>query len=434
MIKIRTILIIYTLILFFSNCFSQQYLDRIIAIVDDDIILESEITQAAYYMAMQMGTDPIKNPKRYQELKKLALDNLITKKLLLIQAEKDTVEADERQVDNYLQTEMQNIVQQVGGEEKIEETLGMAMSKFRRTRREEIEKDLRVNMVKEQKFMNITVTRREVENFYKTHQDSIGNIKETVDISHILITSKPGQKAREEAFQKIKGIRKEILDGQDIATLATKYSEDPGSAGNGGNLGFVSRSTLVREYAEAASRLSPGEISDIVESQFGYHIIRLEEKRGDKINTTHILISIKPTQDDDIAAAEKIKDIHAQLINGADFAEMVKEYSEDESTNKQGGHLGRVEVDQLKNMAKEFVFALQDVKPENYSDPVKTQYGFHVLKLNAKEDAREYSIGKDRELIENMALEYKKQKEFQKWIKDIKKEVYVEVKEPDYKS
>jgi len=434
MIKIRTILIIYTLILFFSNCFSQQYLDRIIAIVDDDIILESEITQAAYYMAMQMGTDPIKNPKRYQELKKLALDNLITKKLLLIQADKDTVEADERQVDNYLQTEMQNIVQQVGGEEKIEETLGMSMSKFRRTRREEIEKDLRVNMVKEQKFMNITVTRREVENFYKTHKDSIGNIKETVDISHILITSKPGQKAREEAFQKIKGIRKEILDGGDFATLAKKYSEDPGSAANGGDLGFVSRSTLVREYAEAASRLSAGEISDIVETQFGYHIIRLDEKRGDKIKTTHILITIKPTKEDDITAAQKIKDIHAQLINGADFAEMVKEYSEDESTNKQGGHLGRVEVDQLKNMAKEFVFALQDVKPEHYSDPVKTQYGFHVLKLNAKEDAREYSIDKDRELIENMALEYKKQKEFQKWINDIKKEVYVEVKEPDYKS
>jgi len=431
--KIINSLILLILILL-NNVFGQQYLDRIIAIVDDDIILESEITQSAYYMAMQLGTDPTKNPEKYQELKKLALDNLISSKLLLIQADKDTIEADARQVDSYLQQDLQRIIQQVGGEEKIEQTLGMTMSRFRRTRREEIEKDIRVSMVREQKFANITVSRREIENFFKTHKDSIGNMKESVDISHILVTSKPGEKAKKEAFQKIKGLRQRILDGEDLATLAKQYSEDPGSAANGGDLGFVSRSTLVREYAEAALLLQPGEISDVVESEFGFHVIRLEEKRGDKIHTSHILISVKPTREDEVAAAEKIKKIHAELQNGKNFEDMVKEYSEDESTNMQGGHLGRFEVDQLKNMAKEFVFALKSVKSGFYSEPVKTQYGFHVLKLNAREQTRKYDIEKDRDLIENMALEYKKQKEFQKWLEEMKKEIYVEIKETDYKS
>ncbi|MBN2411582.1 peptidylprolyl isomerase [candidate division KSB1 bacterium] len=431
--KIKSI-ILFTLILFLNNGFSQQYLDRIIAIVDDDIILESEVTQSAYYMAMQSGVDPVQSPEKYLEIKKLVLQNLISSKLLLIQADKDTIEADARQVDSYLQQDLNRIIQQVGGEEKIEQTLGMPMSKFRRTRRQEIENDYRIGMVREQKFANIMVSRREVENFYKTHKDSIGNIKETVDISHILITAKPGESAKKEAFQKIKDLRKRILDGEDFATLAKQYSEDPGSASKGGDLGFVSRSTLVREYAEAALQLEPGEISDIVETNFGYHIIRLEEKRGDKIHTTHILITIKPNRDDEIAAAEKIKQIHTQLVNGSDFEEMVKEYSEDESTNKQGGHLGRFEVEQLRNMAKEFVYALKDVEPGNYSEPIKTQYGFHVLKLNAIEGAREYDIEKDWDIIESMALEYKKQQEFKKWLDEIKNEVYVEVKETEYKS
>jgi len=413
-----------------NSAFSQQVLDKIVAIVDDDIILESQITQTAYYMGMQIGVDPMKNPKQFQELKDSALENLINKSLLLIQAEKDTIEADQRQVDNYLQQDMQRIIQQVGGEDKIEATLGMPMSKFRRTRREEIEKDLRVNAVRDQKLANITVSRREVEQFFKNHQDSIGTARESVDISHILVTTKPGQKAKEETYQKMKEIRKLIMDGQDLGELAGKYSEDPGSAMNKGDLGFVSRTSLVREYAEAALKLNPGEISDIVESQFGYHIIRLEEKRGEKIHTSHILLSIKPNKEDELAAAQKIKEIHARLVEGADFNEMVKEFSEDESTNQQNGHLGNFEVDQLRNMAKEFVFALRGVEPGHYSEPVKTQYGFHILKLNAKNEARQYTLETDWDLLEGMALEYKKQQELQKWITSIKEEVFVQVKEP----
>ncbi len=428
--KKNKLVILILCLLFVNNAFTQQVLDRIVAIVDNDIILESQVTQTAYYMGMQTGVDPLKNPAQFQELKNTALENLVNKSLLLIQADKDTITADQRQVDSYLQQDLQRIVQQVGGEEKIEETLGMPMSKFRRTRREEIEKDLRVNAVRDQKLAKITVSRREVEQFFKTHRDSIGSAKEAMDISHILITTKPGQKAKEETFQKMKEIRKMVLEGKDFGELASKYSEDPGSAANRGDLGFVSRTSLVREYAEAALKLNPGEISDIVESQFGYHIIRMEEKRGEKIHTSHILLSIKPDKEDEIAAAEKIKEIHARLIDGANFNELVKEYSEDESTNQQNGYLGNFEIEQLRSMAKEFVYALRGVEPGEYSDPIKTQYGFHILKLNGKNEERPYSLETDWDLIENMALEYKKFQELQKWIKEIKEQVFVEIKEP----
>ncbi|MBN1479845.1 hypothetical protein EH223_18220 [candidate division KSB1 bacterium] len=407
----------------------QELLDRIVAIVDDEIILESEVTQMAWLMTAQLGIDPSKNQEKFMEFRKIAAQNIVTKELLVIQADKDTIEAEERQIEAYLEQQMQTAIQQAGGQEKLEEVFGMPLSRIRRNYREDIEKELRAKAVQDQKLMNVSVNRREVKDFYRTMKDSLGRRNETIDISHIIIEAKPGEKARIEAMEKAINIRKRLLDGEDFAELARTTSDDQASAQRGGDLGFMAREDFVREYAEAAFALQPGEISDIVESQFGFHIIKLEEKRGEKIHTRHILISIKPTQEDQIAAAEKIKSIHGQLVNGADFVEMVEQYSDDASTKNDRGHLGTFEVDQLRSMAKEFVFALDDVEVGEISEPVKTEYGFHILKLNSREDAREIDFDKDYDQIQEMALQYKKQQELKKWIDQMKKEIYIEYKD-----
>jgi len=414
---------------FVSISDAQTVLDRIVAIVDDDIILESEVAQGIYLLAMQMGIDPVKQPKETEKLRKATIENLINQKVLLIQAEKDTVKADEKQVDAYLQQQMQSVIQQLGGEDKVEEYFGMTLSRVRRTYREQIEENLRIAAVREKKLATVNVTRREVEQFFATHKDSIGQLKETVDISHILIEPKPGEKARKEALAKIKSIRERILNGEDFAELAKKYSDDPGSASRGGDLGFMSRGDFVREFEEAAFKLKPGEVSDIVRTEFGYHIIKLEERRGEKIHARHILVSVKPTKEDEIAAAQKIKEIYKELKNGADFNELVKKYSDDKSTKDENGHLGTFEIDQLRETAKEFIFALSGIKPGEYSDPVKTKYGFHILRLNRRESPRQLSLEKDWDRIQQMALNYKKQKEFQKYLQELKKDIYIEIKE-----
>jgi peptidyl-prolyl cis-trans isomerase SurA len=417
-----------SMLVLLPTLYGQELLDRIVAIVDDEIVLESEVTQMAWMMAAQLGIDPARDPAKFNEFRKQVAQNIVTKELLVIQADKDTIKADEGQIEAYLNQQMQMAVQQAGGEEKLEQIFGMTMSRIRRNYRDDIEKELRANAVQEQKMANVTVNRREVKEFYKMMKDSLGRINDTVDISHILVETKPGEKARMEAMEKAIQIRKELLDGADFAELAKK-SDDPGSAQRGGDLGFMSRDDFVKEYAEAAFNLQPGEISDIVESQFGFHVIKLEEKRGEKIHTRHILVNITPTHEDEIEAAEKIKDIHQKLEDGADFAEMVEEYSDDESTKNDRGHLGVYEVEQLRSMAKEFIFALEGVKEGEISDPVKTQYGFHILKLNSREQAREIDFDKDYDRIEALALNNKKQKELEEWIDRIKRQVYIEYKD-----
>ena len=428
MMKIKITLFAIALV-FSIQANGQELLDRIVAIVDDEIILESEVTQMAWMMASQMSIDPVRDQKKFNELRKVAVQNFVTKELLVIQADKDTVEVDKRQVESYLEQQMQNAIQQAGGQDKLETIFGMTLSQIRRNYREDIEKELRAKSVQDQKMINVAVSRRETKEFFESVKDSIGRINDTVDISHVLVEVKPGEKGRMEAMERAIQIRKKLIDGGDFDALAKEFSDDPGSAPRGGNLGFMSRDDFVREYAEAAYNLAPDTFSDIVESQFGFHIIQLLDKRGEKINTRHILVSIKPTKEDEVAAAEKIKSLSAQLRNGADFNEMVLDHSDDPSTKQDRGHLGTYEVDQLKSMAKEFVFALNGVEIGEYSDPVKTQYGFHILKLNNREDAREIDFDKDYDRIAELALNFKKQKELQKWIDQMKREVFIEYKD-----
>jgi peptidyl-prolyl cis-trans isomerase SurA len=390
MLKIsKNNLFVYIFLLGFASiAFGQNVLDGIAAIVDDDIILQSEVTQGAFQLAMQYGIDLNKTPDELPRLRKMTLDNLVNVKVLLIQADKDTVEANDKQVDAALEQQMQYVSQQLGGDDKIEEYFGLSLAKIRRTYREQIAENMRVSAVRDQKMAKIIVTRREVSQFFNTKKDSIGSIKEAVDISHILIQTQPGTDADKAAYDKIKEIRERALKGENFADLAKEYSEDPGSAVRGGNLGFMSRGEFVREYEEAAFNLQPGQISDIVKSQYGYHVIRLEERRGEKINTSHILITKKPTHADEVAAADKIKKVYGLLKSGKSFEDMVKEYSMDASTKEDNGHLGRFEIDQLKDTAKEFTFALNGLKPGDISEPVKTKFGFHILKLNSREEPR----------------------------------------------
>ncbi len=178
--------------------------------------------------------------------------------------------------------------------------------------------------------------------------------------------------------------------------------------------------------------LNPGDFSDIVKTRFGFHIIQCIDRKGDKINVRHLLILLQPTKEDEKETIEKIKYVRKLLDKkDADFEKIAKQYSDDETTKEQGGHLGLLELENLQE--KEFKNAIEDLEVGEISQPFKTQFGWHILKLNAREEARTITIEKDWDKIENWALNLKRQKEFQKWVEEIKEDVYVDIKTDDSK-
>ena len=427
MLKKTRIVILIFIIMFSKQLLAQQVLDKIIAVVGDEIILASELTQYSINLAYQLGIDPGKSPQKFEQLQGETLQNLINQKILLVKAEEDSIVVEERQVDGVLEEQIASMIQRVGSEQELEKQMGMSITKIKRNFRDEVRKNLKVEMLRNTKYQQIKITRREVEEFYNTMKDSVPELKETVDISHILLEVKPGEESEKKARARTDELLRRQRAGENFAELCSQYSEDPGSKSNGGELGFIQRGDFVPEFEEVAFLLEPGKFSDIVKTRFGFHIIECLDRKGDKINVRHLLILLQPNKDDEKETEKKITEIRKIIDEpDANFEETAKKYTDDETTKDQGGHLGLFELDGLQE--KEFKNACEGIEVGEVSQPFKTKFGWHILKLNSREEAREINIDRDWDKIESWALNMKRQQEFEIWLQEIKKDVYVDVK------
>ena len=265
---IFNIIIIFSF-LSISTSLKSQVVDGIAAVVGDEIILKSEVDQFAQTEALRLRIDPSRSPSMFQSIWRKTLDTMIDQKILLDRAELDSIEVSEKEVEQALNQQIDAIIQRIGSKEKAEEIIGYPLSRLRRNYRKEIRKQRLVEKIQQQKFNDITVGRREVEDFYEQYADSLPEIHPAVKISHILLEIKAGSNADSLAFYKLDSILILIKSGEEFSDLALKYSDDTNSALNGGQLGFMKRGTLVAEFEEAAYSLSLGDISEIVKTEFG---------------------------------------------------------------------------------------------------------------------------------------------------------------------
>ena len=406
---------------------SQQLLDGIAAIVGDEIILDSEVAQYAITLALQMKLDIQKEPQKFEELRKNTLQNLVVQKILLAQAREDSIMVEDSQVDQVLDQQVNQWIQQIGSERKVEEYFGSPIRKVKRRVRREVREHLLVEKLQQEKLQKIKITRQEVEQFYQTMRDSLPEIKESVEISHVLREVTPSTESKQKARNKIAGILQRLRSGEDFAELARQYSEDPGSAAKGGELGFIQRGDFVKDFEEVAFALQPGQLSDIVETQFGFHIIQLLERRGEKINVRHILIRAEPTKADEERTVQLLSAIRDSCLAGADFAKMAERYSEDKTTVDEEGHLGWFEVEKLQ--LPEFKSVVQKLKVGEISQPFRTRFGYHIVKLLNRREGGKLTLDRDWGQIEQWALMDKRNRVMQKWVEELKKKFYIEIKE-----
>ncbi|MDQ7054942.1 MAG: peptidylprolyl isomerase [candidate division KSB1 bacterium] len=413
-------------LLLFQTSYSQEVLDRIVAIIDDNIILQSELDQFAIQFALQNGLDPRKNPERFKALREKVLNQLVVQKVLLVKAKEDSVEIDENRVDKMLEQQINTMIDRLGSPDKLEEYFGTSLRRIRRNLRKEIEERALVETLQNLKFAQIPISRREVIEFYNTMKDSLPELPTRVHISHILISVQPSAEAKQRALKKIKEAQKKLQEGVAFDEVARQYSDDPGSASRGGDLGFTQRGDFVRPFEEVAFNLEPGDISDIVETQFGYHIIQLLDRRGEKIHARHILAAVPMTEEDERRTVQFMDSLRTAIIEGKiSFAEAAKQFSRDETTKEKGGDLGWFELQQLQ--VEEFQQAVANLKPGEISRPIKTQFGYHLVLLNERKEARKLTLEQDWDRIAEFAQMRKRNQEFKRWVEEIKKDLYIKI-------
>ncbi len=404
----------------------QETLDRIVAVVDDEIILQSELNLQVAYLAAQRNIDP-----NDSKLQSTILNRMIEEKLLYAQAALDSIIISDEEVNASLENQLNYFISQYGSQEKLEQVYGMTIDKIKRELRDEVRKSLMSNRVQQKHFSQIDVTRREVEEFYNTYKDSLALIPEKFELAHIFINPQKGERLKAKAREFAESLLDSIKNGGDFAALAKKYSDDPGSAAKGGELGFVKRGVFFPEFEAAAFQLEEGELSEVVESPVGFHIIQMLERRGESIKTRHILIKVKSDDEADLRAIEQLNEIRDSLMQGEkSFEYFARKYSDDQETAKMGGKLGTFEVSQLDKTLRDRVYGMSigEISFPKRLELDNKSYGYHIIKVVNRTPEHKATLEGDYEELKRLAMYHKRQKLYKEWINELKDKIYWEVR------
>jgi peptidyl-prolyl cis-trans isomerase SurA len=406
---------------------AQDTLDYVVAVVGKDIILNSELKLQIEFYLTQTG-QKISSQQELDQLKKNLLEQMINDRLLLIQAQKDTLlKVNDKEIDQALENQLSKIKSQFPSEEAFQNELkaeGLTEAELRRTYRGQIQDQLLRDRLISSRLSRVNISSREVKQFYEQYKDSLPEQPESAKLSQIFFEIEPSQ----ETVDSLKSLTRMILEkaraGEDFSELAKKYSEDP-SAKEGGDLGFLKRGEILPEFEVKAFSLNPGEISDVVQTPLGFHIIKLDEKKDEQIHVHHILIKIQPSPADSARVLNLADSLYQKLKNGGDFIQMVKDYSQDEDSKKKGGELDWLPLAQLPPELKD---KISQTEIGQIVSPVTAEDGVYILKVLDKKKQRKLSLEEDYDTIKDFAKRKKASDELMKWIDTLKEKTYVEVR------
>ena len=416
------------LCVFFLNGQNQDIpIDGVAAIVGENIILKSDVSQVVGMTALQRGLDPSKNKDLIEKLKGSVLGSLIDQKVILEMAKLDSIEVSEKDVESALDQQIETFIMRAGTEETAETMLGQSLNDFRREYWYDMRDRLITEQYQQQLIMSININRENVMEFFTSYKDSLPLFPITMKIRHLLIKIKPSKKNKLNAEKKINTIRDRILAGESFSGLAETYSADPGSKNNGGSLGYIRRNQMVKRFETVAFTQEINTISNPVETTFGFHILETTEKSGEKIKVRHILISPEITEEDETNTynfAMTLRDSSKSLDS---FKKLVEKHSDDEPTKKLGGDLGW--INPTNSPIPEIAEVLGLLEKDECSRPVKSDHGYHLLWVEAVKPGGNPSLETHWVEIEEITLNHNRMKYFQEWIIVARTNFFIDIKQ-----
>ncbi len=405
-------------------------LDRVVAVVGEFVILQSDIES----LKLQNKAQGISLPG---DEKCAILENFLGEKLLLNQAKIDSIEISESSVEMELDNRLSYFISMIGSPEALEEYFGKSILEIKEDMRSAVRDASITRQMQSTITGDVTVTPSEIKEYYNgLSKDSVPYIDSKVQLSQIVQYPPVDEAAIFEVKQTLLDLRRRILDGEKFTTLAVLYSEGP-SASKGGEIGFMGKGELDAEYAKAAFSLKAGGVSTIVESSFGYHIIQLIERREERVNTRHILMkpNVKPEA---IRSTARKLDSIANLVrtDSVEFDLAARIYSQDKNTAVNGGimvnpatNTTAFTLDELQ--PAEFI-ALRDLKVGEITEAFKSEDEngkevYKIVRLRNRSSPHRANLKDDYIVLKEMALGMKKKEVFQLWIDEKIKETYVSV-------
>ena len=415
---------------------SGVVVDEIIVRVDDYIVLRSEL-ESTYLDILSRGERISGNTEC------AVLKDLITNKLLVAKAEIDSILVEDGQVDQELNSRMALIINQVGSEDEIEKYYNKTIAEFKKELFDDIKEQLIVRKMRQEILADVVVSPEEVKDFYESvPRDSLPYFSTQVKVSQIVKVPEVGKEQKDKTRGELLKIRDKILNGESFEILATLNSQDPGSAQNGGNLGFVGRGTFQPEFEAAVFKLKEGEISMPVETEFGFHLIQLIEKRGNLFNSRHILLQPE-FSDSDIQRTKDFLDSLKGLAysDSVTFEELAREYSDDKFTSSFGGYftdaMGSENV-LVEELDPVIFFTIDTMDVSQISVPFESRtddgkIAYKLIFFKEKIPPHLGNLEEDYQRFRNFTLNRKQGIELDRWFEKARKEIFINV-DPEYNS
>lgn len=417
---LQTILFIF--ILTISSMLYAEEVDGIAAIVGNQIILKSEIE--TNYEELKASSALGENVTKENILRLLVEEKLIAEK-----AERDDITASDGEIEMQLERVMQNIIAQFPTYQDFLQVLqneGLTADGLKERYRNQIAKQVvRDKLLQQEVFSKINVSEYEKRQYYETHLDSFPDRPRMVKIAEISIKPAMGSESLDQALQKIEDIQDELNKGADFEELARKYSDCP-SAAQGGDLGYFSRGQMVPEFEKAAFALEIGEVSEPVLTEFGYHLIRVDDKRDGEIKARHILIEASMSDSDKDKITQLVDEVYQKLQNGADFIEVAKEYSTPSEETDEDVVIDEYPVDQLDQTPQIGTY-IKDLQEGKFTEVLEIDDTYYIFKNIGYTEPRPYVYDEISQQLEQIVFQQKQQKAIDEWITKLKSEIYVKV-------
>lgn len=429
---------ISSLLLAFSfTATAQETIDKIAAQVGDNIILLSDI-QSQKIQAAQAGMT------LSQEMDCAMLEELMYQKLLVTQAKLDSIEITPEMIDAEMEQRLRVIESQIGSRQKMEEFYGKTVAQIKNEFRPVIGDQLRAKEMERMITSEVTVTPRDVRTFYNTiPKDSIPLMNAQLSFQQIVIYPEISSKDKERARNQLLEAREEIMAGKPFSTVARLISEDPGSASKGGELS-ASKGMMVKPFESTVFSLKEGEVSDIVETEYGYHIIKLEKRLGDDYTCRHILITAKFDDSSLENAAYRLdscyNDLKAEKIT---WEEAVVKYSNDDFTKLNNGIITNPatgdqqwDAENLNQIDQQIYLLTQNMKvgdfsqPNLYSNIMERKQGVRIVRLMKRTAPHRANLDQDYTLIQSAAENEKKRTIINDWVTEKIGSTYIRINEP----
>ncbi len=411
----------------------KQIIDKVICEVGNEVILLSDLAEQIKFIESRQG------PVRPED-KCFLLENMMVSKLLVHQAFVDSIVVADEEVEGQLQAKIDRILESMGNDvTQFEAYYGKGVQEVQNDFREDLRNQLVAEKMRSTLMEDILITPSEVKEFYnKIPRDSLPYLSSEVEVSEIVVHPIANDSSKARSRSKLEKILARMQSGEKFEDLATTYSDDPGSARNGGDLGWAKRGSFVQEFEAAAYNLEPSQYSSVIESEFGFHLIQLLELRGNTIHTRHILIKPEIEASDFELAKEKLIRARRMILHDSiTFSRAVKQFGhkKEQSYSNDGRITNPKSGDtffEIKDLEPEVYFTLDSMKIKGISMPVELaspsgdKY-FKILYLNTRTDPHQANLKQDYSKFQNLAKESKKNDVLVNWLESHVENTFVRI-------